>query len=87
MSRASSTAAEPTDTAFSAMPVSVRTRLATENDLWKQRCSTRPDAPIAAASAYCSFSWPRICGSPTTIESRLEATRKRCRTASRSRRV
>ena len=45
MSRASSTAAEPTETARSAMPVSVRTRLATENDLWKQRCSTRPDAP------------------------------------------
>ena len=71
MSRASSTAAELTDTACSAMPVSVRTRLATENDLWKQRCSTRPGAPTRRGGAYCSFSWPRICGSPTTIESRL----------------
>ena len=33
MPRASSTAAEATDTAFSAMPVSLRTRFATENDL------------------------------------------------------
>ncbi len=83
MPRASSTAAEPTETAFSAMLVSVRTRLATENDLWKQRWSTCPAAPTAAAIAYCSFSCPRICGSPTTIESRLAATRKRWRTASR----
>ena len=33
MPRAISTAADPTDTAFSAMPVSFRTRLATEKDL------------------------------------------------------
>ena len=28
------------------------------------------------ASAKASFTWPRICGSPTIIESRLAATRK-----------
>ena len=37
------------------------------------------------ATAKASFTWPRICGSPTTIESRLAATRNRCRTASWSR--
>ena len=46
---ASSTAAELTDTARPAMPVSVRTRLATENALWKQRCSTAPVVPTPAA--------------------------------------
>src|SRR5215813_3835629 len=36
------------------------------------------------AIPYAAFTCPRICGSPSTSESRLEATRKRCRTASMS---
>ena len=64
------------------MPVSVRTRFATA----KARRQARPRSPFAvpaaSAAAKASFTWPRFCGSPTCIESRLEATRKRCRTAS-----
>ena len=43
--QAKSTAAELTETALAAMRVSVRTRFATENDLWNQRCSTVPNVP------------------------------------------
>ena len=84
MLRDSSTAAEPIETARSAIRVSRRMRLATENERWKQRWRISPEAPAAAAAAYCSYIWPRICGSPTPLESRLAATRKRWRTASRS---
>ena len=50
------------------------------------KCSSCPaTVPVARATAKASFTWPRICGSPTTIESRLAATRKRCRTAPRAR--
>ena len=45
--------------ARAAMPVSLRTRFAAENDLWNARWRTRPDAPIAAAIWYCSFSCPQ----------------------------
>ena len=41
-----------------------------------------PAACTALARPYASFTWPRICCSPTTIESRLAATRKRWRIAS-----
>ncbi len=41
-----------------------------------------PATPAALARPYASFTWPRICCSPSTIESRLAETRNRCRTAS-----
>jgi hypothetical protein len=75
ISFASSTAADPTDTARAAMPVSLRTRFATENDLWKQRCRMRPDAPAAAASAYCVLQLAEDLGLATTmvVEARRDA--------------
>ena len=36
-----------------------------------------------SASRTASFIWPRICGSPSTIESRPLATRNACRAAAR----
>ena len=45
------TAAELTDTARLAICVSVRTRLATANALWKQRCKMTPVLPTPAARA------------------------------------
>ena len=62
--------------------VSVRTRLATANARLTQRPRIPCSAPAATAASYASFTWPRICGSPSTIESRLAATRNTCRTAS-----
>ena len=44
-----------------------------------------PDVFALPAAAWASFTCPRICGSPTIIESRLDATRNRCRTAARPR--
>ncbi len=82
---ASSTAANETDTAWRAMSVSVRTRLATLKAWLKSVCSRGPTVSQAWASAKASFTWPRICGSPIIIESRLAATRKAWRTASLSR--
>ena len=48
----------------------------------------QPVEPVAEragsrAVAQASFTWPRICGSPSTSESSPVATRNRCRTASR----
>jgi hypothetical protein len=78
---ARSHAIELTETEPAAMPVSVRTFLATAKALVKQRSSTDPSTPALEAFAYASFTCPRIWGSPTTIESRLDATRNACRTA------
>ena len=64
--------------------VDVRTSLATENERWNNWCSVVPSVPAASASRTACFIWPRICGSPSTIESSPEATRKACRAASRS---
>ena len=46
--------------------------------------SSGPIVPEDWASAKASFTWPRICGSPTSIASRLAATRKTWWTASSS---
>ena len=48
--------------------------------------SSGPSAPARCACTAASFTWPRIWASPTTIESRLAATRKRWRRASSSKR-
>ena len=54
------------------------------NDEWNRRLSTGPTVCASLAAVCASFTWPRICGSPTTSESRPAATRNRCRAASRS---
>ena len=77
---------EATDTEDEPMSVSVLTFLATVNADCSSagRASSQPPRP--PSRRYTTpFTWPRICGSPTTIESSDEATRNRCRTASRSR--
>ena len=91
--RASSAATDAMETDELPICVSVRTRLATEN----ARCSSGSSielkvsveliAPTSRAMFQDSLTWPRICGSPTTIESSELATRKRWRMASRSRSV
>jgi hypothetical protein len=80
-----STATEAMETEFEPISVSVRTFLAAAKALCKQVFQLPATVPAARATAKASFTWPRICGSPTTIESRLAATRKRWRTASWSR--
>ena len=50
----------------------------------KTLCSWVPSVPASSATRTASFIWPRICGSPMTIESRPLATRKAWRTASRA---
>ena len=64
------------------MSVSVRTRFAVANARLHRREKNEPAACAALARPYASFTWPRICCSPTTIESRLAETRNRWRTAS-----
>ena len=72
---ASSTAAKDTETAWRAISVSVRTRLATLKAWLKSVCSCGPTVSHACASAKASLTWPRIWGSPIIMESRLAATR------------
>ncbi len=64
-------------------PISVelRTSLATANERWNICCRVVPRVPAPSASRTACFSWPRICGSPRTIESRPLATRNACRAA------
>jgi hypothetical protein len=64
--------------------VEVRTSLATENERWNSWCSVVPSVPASSAWRTACFIWPRICGSPSTIESSPDATRKACRAAARS---
>ena len=64
------------------MSVSVRTRLAVAKARLHRRDMYGPAASAALARPYASFTCPRICCSPTTMESRLAATRNRCRIAS-----
>ncbi len=63
------------------MSVCVRTSFATANVRWKSRFSTSPSVPADSACRTACFICPRICGSPSTIESRPDATRKACVTA------
>jgi len=81
---ASSTAAKDTETACRPISVSVRTFLATAKACVNSAWRMGPTVSHACASANASFTWPRICGSPTIMESRLEATRNAWRTASAS---
>ncbi len=63
------------------MSVCVRTSFATANVRWNRRFSTRPRLPADSACRTACFICPRICGSPSTIESSPLATRNACVTA------
>ena len=64
--------------------VEVRTSLATAKERWNSWLSVVPSAPAWSATRTASFIWPRIWGSPSTMESRPLATRKAWRAASPS---
>jgi hypothetical protein len=81
MRAASFTAAAAIDTLLAPTCVVERTSFATAKLRWKSLCSRVPSVPADCAARAASFIWPRICGSPSTIESRPEATRKAWRTA------
>ena len=78
---ASFTAAAAIETLLAPTCVVLRTSLATAKERWNSLFSTVPSVPAASAERAASFIWPRISGSPSTIESRPEATRNACRTA------
>lgn len=63
------------------MPVSECARLPTRSDCWNRSFSSRPAVCCSCAVASVSLIWPRIWPSPTTIESRPQATEKRWWTA------
>jgi hypothetical protein len=65
--------------------VALRTSLATANERWNSWLSVVPRAPAWSAARTASFIWPRICASPSTIESRPLATRKAWRATRPSR--
>ena len=67
------------------MPISVqvRTSLATANERWNNWCSVVPSVPAVSASRTACLNWPRICGSPSTIERQAAGDRKVCRAARR----
>ena len=88
VSASDSNSCEASRTAAAAMliewlPISVelRTSLATANERWNICCRVVPSVPAPSASRTACLSWPRICGSPRTIESSPLATRKACRAA------
>jgi hypothetical protein len=66
------------------MLVSARARFPARNADSNSRSSIGPAAPASRAVVYASFSWLRICASPSTIESRPQATRNACRIAAAS---
>ena len=66
------------------MPVSACTRLPTRSAVWAASCSTLPTVAAWMPVPYAPRSCPRICDSPTTIESSPAATRSRCSAAASS---
>ncbi len=69
------------DVAARPMAVSVRTRLAHRKAAAKVRDSSPRTVPTPWPHSRASFTCPSTCASPSTMESRLEATRKRCDSA------
>ncbi len=63
------------------IPVSEWARLPTRRACWNRSFSSRPAVCSSCALASESLIWPRICPSPTTIESRPQATENRWWTA------
>ncbi len=82
MLSATRTAAAAIDTEWAPISVLDRTSLATAKVRWKRWLSRRPRPPASRESRSACFIWPRICGSPSTIESSPLATRNAWRTAS-----
>jgi hypothetical protein len=78
---ASFTAAADMDTELEPTAVLLRTSLATAKVRWNRPLSSEPRVPTFSAVRTASFSWPRIWVSPSTMESRPEATRKAWRAA------
>ena len=72
---ASLTAAAAIEIEALPMSVCVRTSFATANVRWNSRLRTSPRLPADSAWRTACFICPRICGSPSTIESRPLATR------------
>ena len=72
---ARSTAAELTDAAPLPIAVSARTRPATDCAVWKSLFNTAPE--YERLTSHASRTWPLICASPTTMESRPDVTRIR----------
>ncbi len=77
-------ASEEIDIAPWPIVVSERTRPPVDSASRKRRSRVGPLVPAALASSCARRTWPRISASPTTIESRPEATRKRWRGTSSS---
>ncbi len=63
------------------IPVSECARLPTRSACWNRSLISRPAECSSWPSARASLSWPRICPSPTTIESSPHATENRWCTA------
>jgi hypothetical protein len=66
------------------MPVSACARLPTRSACCISSCSSRPAVSASVAAWYASRNCPRICASPTTIESSPADTRNECSTAASS---
>lgn len=81
MRSASRTAAAAMDTDLVPISVCARTSLATAKEFWNSLCSIQPSVPAFSADLAACFIWPRICVSPSTMESSPAATRKAWRTA------
>ena len=62
-------------------PASDRARLPARTAARNSADVAGPAAPSSSARRCAARTCPRICGSPTTIESSPAATRKRCSTA------
>ncbi len=72
------------ETAYRPMCVSLRALRPTRTAVWKSRERTGLCVPAVVAAVKALRTCPRISDSPSTIDSMLEATRKRWRAASRS---
>ncbi|MOA38659.1 hypothetical protein D3C78_1603660 [compost metagenome] len=76
------TPAAAIDTELAPTAVWLRTSLATAKVFWNRPLSRLPSVPARSAVRTASLIWPRICVSPSTMESSPEATRKAWRAAS-----
>src|SRR5262245_9252053 len=67
------TAADVNETAPAPISVSERARLPVRRAVSRRRLRKTPADPPWQARLYASFTWPRICTSPSTTESRRDA--------------
>ena len=78
LSSASRTAMEPTETPPEPIPEALRMRAPAWTAFSKRVLSVWPEEPARRAADMDPLTWPSTCSSPTTMESRPEATRSRC---------